>query len=135
MEKMLWSEKYSVGVKEFDDQHKIIFDLINDLIGRKNLTVRSESLTAALGKMTEYFWVHLKKEEKFMRDYGYPEYDEHVIRHTKFKKKIMKFNLDQMGHIDSVPDDLLIFLNKWWSTHILKVDMRYRSFCNDNEIK
>ena len=129
--KIIWVEKYRVGVKEFDDQHKIIFNLINQLSEMKNLTVRSERLTAALTKMTDYFWVHINIEEKYMEDYGYPEYKKHVIQHARFKKKIMKLNMDQMAHKDSVPDDLLTFLIEWWSNHRLKVDMRYRTFFNE----
>ena len=128
MEKFIWSEKYSVGVKNLDDQHKVVFESINNLIEANDLTVRSESITDALIKMTEFFWDHLEVEEKYMKEYGYPEFEKHVIQHNEFREKIMDLNLDQMAHKDSVLEDLLIFLTGWWSNHILKVDMRYRSF-------
>ena len=135
MEKLIWDEKYSVGVKDLDNQHKAIFNLINHLIENKHLTSRSESITAALSKMTQYFWEHLDREEKYMKDYGYPEYEEHVIQHTQFKKKIMELNLDTMLHKDSVPDNLLLFLKEWWSNHILEVDKRYYSFFKEKGLK
>ncbi len=128
MGKLIWEEKDSVGIKEMDDQHKIIFELINNLSEEENVYAQSETLTSALTEMTEYFWEHLKNEESHLKKYHYPDIDEHIAEHTKFKITIMSLNLAHMKHGNSVLNELIDFLKSWWSNHILTFDMRYHLY-------
>jgi len=135
MEKLEWSEKYSVGVKELDEQHRVIFDLINSLSDLKNIHVLSKELAVALTKMTNYLGEHFELEEKYMREYNYPRYDIQVTQHTQFKKKIVKFNLETMQRKPTVPKEFLEYLQEWFVNHILKEDMLYRDFFIERGLK
>ena len=135
MEKLEWNEKYSVGVKDLDEQHKVIFDLINALSDLENITVFSEELADALTKLMNYLVEHFNLEEKYMREYKYPRYDIQVTQHKKFKKQILKFNLDTIRYKPSVPEDLLEYLKQWFVNHILEEDMLYRDFFIEKGLK
>jgi len=135
MEKLVWDESYSVGVKVLDRQHRIVFDMINDLVEREDLTVRSERLTAALMELTSYALKHFRTEEQYMKEYEYPEIAEHVETHMYFRMKIIELSNETLYHKESVPVELFDFLLEWWSNHILKEDMKYRAFFKDKGLE
>ena len=73
MEKITWSDKFSVGVLELDEQHKKIIELINELDVNMNLSPRSEKLHNILGRIIIYAQKHLDFEESLLRDGNPPE--------------------------------------------------------------
>jgi hemerythrin len=54
MDKIEWSDSFSVGVKLFDDQHKTIIGMINRLIEAPNIDTNSAIITDLLTGMIEY---------------------------------------------------------------------------------
>ena len=74
MEKILWGENFSVGVRVLDAQHKQIVIMVNTLIEMNEAKVDSEIISDTLTKMTQFAIDHLKTEEQYMLEYGYPEY-------------------------------------------------------------
>ncbi|MFN3533222.1 MAG: hemerythrin domain-containing protein, partial [Candidatus Brocadia sp.] len=66
MEKIVWSENFSVGVRVLDDQHKQIVTLINILIEMSDAKIDSEIISDTLTKMTQYAINHFSKEEEYM---------------------------------------------------------------------
>lgn len=87
MEKIMWGEDFSVGVRDLDEQHKRIVAVVNTLIGMIDTKVESEVISDTLTKMTQYASDHFKAEEQYMLDYGYPEYLSQKKQHQEFKKK------------------------------------------------
>ena len=70
MEKIMWDETFSVGVRDLDAQHKQIIILVNTLIEMSDAKVDSEIISDTLTKMTQYAIDHFKKEEQYMLEYG-----------------------------------------------------------------
>ncbi|NOY06802.1 MAG: hemerythrin family protein [Chlorobi bacterium] len=135
MGKLVWDESYSVGVKALDKQHRLVFDMLNELMERKDITVRSEPLTAALTELTAYAAKHFKTEEQLMKEYGYPALAEHVKKHMQFRMKIIELSNDTLYHKETVPVELFAFLRQWWSNHILEEDMQYRPFFEEKGLE
>ncbi|NQT74235.1 MAG: hemerythrin family protein [Chloroflexi bacterium] len=128
MEKVIWDDSFSVGVRELDEQHKKLIAMLNTLIEAGNVDVKSEIVSDTLMKMSEYAKVHFTTEEEYMLSFGYPEYDVQKQQHREFKKKTAFTAFDTTEHQPSVPMELVLFLKDWLTNHILISDMKYRSF-------
>ncbi len=135
MEKIEWTEKFSVGVSLFDNQHRQIIEMINKLIRTHRLSVDSDVISDTLTSMTEYARNHFKDEERFMTEHGYPDYDSHKERHKEFLKKTVSFCNATTLHVETVPEKLLEYLRNWWIHHILEQDMKYRQFFNEKGVR
>jgi len=135
MEKIVWNESYSVGVQKIDDQHKELIKMINRLIEAEEITVYSEVISDTLTKMTDYAEYHFKTEEKYMKEYNYPEYSKHKLQHTEFRKKTVAFCMDTTALSEGIPIEILSYLTNWLKNHILKSDMQYKPFFNQKVLK
>jgi hemerythrin-like metal-binding protein len=88
MEPVQWTEKFSVGVRELDQQHQQLIKLLNRLISTQGtISVHSETISEILMEMTRYAQTHFKTEERLMETYGYPGLEEQKIQHRDFRKK------------------------------------------------
>lgn len=135
MEKIIWGEDFSVGVRELDDQHKRIVTIVNTLLDMNDTNVGSEIISDTLTKMTQYASDHFKTEEQFMLDYGYPEYLSQKKQHQEFKKMTVNFCVGTMVHNATVPTEIFTYLKSWWTNHILKEDMKYKDFFHTKGVK
>ena len=72
MARFIWNDSYSVGVKAFDEQHKKLFALVDDLheamVAGKARTITGQ----ILNEMVEYTRQHFSAEEKMLQKYDYP---------------------------------------------------------------
>jgi hemerythrin len=135
MEKIMWDESFSVGVRDLDEQHKQIVIIINTLIEMSNIKVDSEIISDTLTKMTRYALDHFNKEEHYMLEYGYPGYSLQKSQHQEFKKKTADFCIGTMVYTETVPIEIFEFLKSWWTNHILQEDMKYKEFFNERGLR
>jgi hemerythrin-like metal-binding protein len=136
MELVQWSEKFSVGVRELDEQHQHLIKLLNLLISTQGTAnTRSETISDTLMAMTRYAQSHFQAEEKLMEAYDYPGLEKQKIQHRDFRKKTVAFSTATYYGIDQVPEALLEYVVEWWVHHILEDDMAYRSFFNNKGVK
>jgi hemerythrin len=135
MEKIDWNPSFSVGVKLFDEQHKQIVDMTNLLISAPETTVRSETISELLDKLTKYATIHFRAEEQLLEEYGYPDFALQREEHKAYRIKVVALCQATFIHEDSVPAELLMFLRDWWVKHILETDMKYRSFLTERGVK
>lgn len=135
MEKIIWDENFSVGVRDMDKQHQQIVIMVNTLIEMNDAEVASEIISDTLTKMTQYASDHFQKEEQYMLDYGYPEYPSQKKQHQEFKKKTVDFCMETLVHKVTIPAEIFTYLRLWWINHILKEDMKYKTFFNDRGLR
>ena len=81
MSTIKWSDEYSVGVKQIDDQHKNLVDLINRLFDAMSLGKGKEVLGGVFDELKKYTIIHFQTEERLMVVYGYPDYEAHKKSH------------------------------------------------------
>ena len=134
MEEIVWTNGFSVGVADLDEQHRKIIDLINKLIQVQDLSVDSQVLQDALAEMLKYSGQHLRYEEKLLLDNSYPDFDNHKKFHEEYMHKVGRFSISAMEADNTVPRDVINYLKNWWEHHILIEDMKYRSFFKDKGI-
>jgi hemerythrin len=128
MNKIVWTNDYSVGVHSLDEQHKKIIELINILIEHHNDSVDSETVFNVLQEMMKYAQQHLDDEEQLLEGNDYPDLMRHTSVHIAYLEKVSEFSFEVMAHNNNVSTQLLEFLKDWWIHHILHEDMKYRPF-------
>jgi len=131
---MNWSDRFSVGVKSIDAQHRGLVDTLNALHDGM-MKGQSASVTGPLlMKLVDYTGKHFVDEEKLMAQTKYPALAQHHTHHVELTKQVEEF----VGRYDrgeiTLNVQLLNFLRDWLTTHILKEDKEYGPWLNKNGV-
>lgn len=119
-----WSDDYSVGVKELDDQHRHIFDLGNKIQEADRSMARKFVM-----ELYKYIRTHFVIEEKHMMTLGFPLIYEHREKHEQL---ITDFNELTQGFEREDFEALSAFLHSWLVKHVLLEDKKYFVFARND---
>lgn len=120
-----WGAKYSVQVKEIDEQHKKLFALINclnDAINEHNVKEKVEQI---LKELLDYSVYHFETEEKYFDKYKYVKSVEHKAEHNSFKEKMLEFGKKFHKDEIAVSFELIDYLEDWLIDHMMHQDQQY----------
>lgn len=153
---MEWDqEKYGIGVRHIDDQHKLLLDLVTRFgrlvmiainrgaegayrVAKKGVSTfarrgfdpalqRGSQAALIVDELVSYCAKQLQQEEHALESYGYPQRAAHCAEHAVFVKEVSRmFKLVSDGEAEV--DDakrLLYFLKCWIREHIPNADRRY----------
>ncbi len=130
-----WSdERYSTEIDRFDEQHKHLFGLLNDL----HVAIEAGHSEAVVGDILEelerYTEYHFGDEEEFMQDCGYAMdcadcFYDHREFHEEFVETVAEFR-ERHENGDPITVDVLEFTREWLDAHIggEDVDQRYSQY-------
>jgi hemerythrin-like metal-binding protein len=132
---MTFGKNYSVGVQAVDDQHKVLFDIVNELHAAM-LKGQAQSLTGPLlKKLAEYTHNHFTAEESKMASVKYPGLADHKLKHRELIKQVEDYLVRfDKGEI-TLNLHLLNFLRDWLVNHIQKVDKEYGPWLNEHGVR
>lgn len=130
-----WDEKYSVGIRSIDEQHKEIFQLIGSLLEAMKLGQESTSATWLILKLEYFASVHFQKEEFFFQRFNYSGAQKHIIEHNFFIEKIASLKYELKSGKITLAFELLYFLKNWIEHHILIVDKAYSECFLENGLR
>ncbi len=133
-ELMPWNESFINGVSEFDNQHKYLVELVNNLYKGMKLGHGNEDVSRTLDELIEYTTSHFTCEEKLMAENQYPDYDSHIKIHRDLVAKVVDFQKKFKSGEVTISLDLLEFLKDWLIGHIKGVDRKYGPFFNGKGI-
>ncbi|HYH19982.1 MAG TPA: bacteriohemerythrin [Azospirillum sp.] len=130
-----WDDKFSVGIREFDDAHKRLMDLLNQLWDANEARQGADVMGRILGELVSYTASHFAEEEALFRKWDYPAVHRHHEIHEKLKDTAIRLQkkFEQEGS-DVISDEVFDFLRDWLVKHILGEDMQYKSFFNGQGI-
>ncbi|MFP4025395.1 MAG: bacteriohemerythrin [Thiohalospira sp.] len=120
-----WTEKYALGIKEIDNQHKGLVILINELFELMSKGKAKNHLEDIFNHLTDYTKQHFFAEEKMMIKYAYAEFDEHKQEHQKFVEKLDALKADYEKGKVTISLEILNFLKNWLLNHIQITDQKY----------
>jgi len=127
-----WSQDLSVGVSEIDADHKVMFQLFNEVHLLSNKEPNSAHLSPLVSELVAYTESHFKREEAVMTASGYPYYENHSAIHKELLKQIKQQSyLLEAGQQTAA--DFVIFLKDWFLDHIKGVDQRISSYVSGHE--
>jgi hemerythrin-like metal-binding protein len=125
-----WNASYSVKVKALDDQHKKLFNLINELHTAMKAGRGKAAAEEVLRRLIDYTVYHFSAEEKLMETHKFPDLVAHRAEHKVLTEKVLAFKKDFDADTAPVTVELMNFLQEWLLNHIQRVDQRYSDFMN-----
>ena len=123
MKKIIWKDEFNTNIDEIDKQHRFLVNRINELIELKIMKEESANLYPILLLLVGYAQFHFEYEENLWSKLEVSDLAEHIEEHKKFSLAIDNFNELYINGTRDIDDELLIFLNRWWTSHILEKDL------------
>lgn len=120
-----WNEEMSVGINEFDADHRRIIAIINRLDVSLETGNDRKLIETTLAELSNYCLYHFFAEEDAMLRCDYTEYIDHKKEHLVFTEKIFQFLEDMHIGNETLARELLAFLWFWLQNHILITDKEY----------
>lgn len=129
---MVWSNSFSVGVEEIDQQHKELFNRTNKLLDASQAGRGKEVIQETMSFLEDYVQSHFSFEEGLMQKYRYPEFSTHKNLHENFTQNFLQLKKEAEENIGLL---LVTKVNKtvvdWWINHILHVDKKLGAFLQE----
>ena len=127
---MEWSPAFSVKVRKFDDQHKKLVVLVNQLHDAMKAGQGNAILGVVLQSLISYTATHFKEEEQVMQANGYPDLARHKDMHQKLVSQVLDLQKKFQAGGDVLTMTVLSFLKDWLVSHIQGEDKKYGVFLN-----
>jgi len=126
----MWKDSFCIGIKEIDEQHKVLFDKVEELINEiRKGTVCKETCISTIVFLKDYSISHFADEEAYQRSINYPDYPKHKALHEQFLKTVLEheatmvacdFELTSMKHFAGM-------LGAWLLYHVADEDQKITS--------
>lgn len=122
-----WSDVYSVGIPEIDEQHQGFFKASHRLYDEILDCQGEHAVEAAVAFMRDYANRHFTAEEDFMRQHAYPALAEHQALHAAFFERLdaLAEDLAVFGPSQHLADRALDLTQDWLVEHIADEDVLY----------
>ncbi len=134
-----WKERYNIGYKDIDLQHRGLLDLLNELVDLIDAGRSHEGVETILHGLCSYALLHFSTEERYLKASGYPGLARQEQEHARFVEQVLAFNQTYDPQDPHQTSELRAFLQDWYLDHILKIDMDYvphlRRYYAEAEIK
>jgi len=129
-----WTNSITLYNDKLDEQHKELFDLINQIITQERIEPMSEDFAIILSKISDYGLEHFKTEEKLMQDLNYPHLDKHRKEHREYIYHVALFNTNFKSKNYTEPAKVVKFVKGWWYWHIMMQDLHLASYIREKLI-
>ncbi len=120
-----WTDQLSVGILEFDTQHKRLVNMVNGLHDAMSKGQGSAVLGKLLDDLATYTVTHFAAEEKLMIAKNYPDYTAHKSEHDDLIVKVKELQAKLKSGQTMIGIETLRFLQSWLTNHILGTDKKY----------
>lgn len=125
MHSFQWGEKYLTGLRDVDDQHQKLVDMLNefgDLLTQNELKITD--IEALFVKLADYAQYHFQDEERLMLESGIDgrHFQFHKNNHDSFIQQVFTMCAELSSTPVAGSRQLLDFLINWLAYHILGVD-------------
>lgn len=128
-----FTEDCMTGVTEIDEEHRRLFELINQVEGMpKNNGTSLAMAKSLLAQLKEYAATHFAHEEDYMEQIGDMELERQKKEHKQFIGKVDSYRIDELKEEDSeqIITEISAFMAKWLYHHILGSDIMIGKFTN-----
>lgn len=129
-----WCDSFSVGHDDIDQDHKNLFDILNQ-VWNATVVGNRQVLEMTLNDLTYYTLEHFQREEEFMLSFNYPHYESHRAAHDAFTQRIESLRWEYLyGVQNDINARLLNYLGDWLAGHIGQADRAYRNFLDNLDV-
>lgn len=120
-----WHNSYSVFVKVLDNQHKRLFEILNELYDDYMQNTHQKNIGSIITQLLEHASLHFATEEDYFRKCGFEEAAEHKAEHQLFMEKLKHYQAEYNQHGTTVTLQIIDLLQDWLHRHILERDKKY----------
>ena len=132
---LVWSDECSVNIKEMDEQHKKLVEIIN----KHNTAEKSKELRqrvkSTIKELLDYIDVHFKREEELMMQHDYSEYKAHKEEHSYIADEVYDLYMKHMKGEENVAFMVTSLMKHWLFNHICIEDKKYSKYLNSKGVK
>lgn len=122
MELMEWSDRFRLGHRRIDSDHRKLIALINQLTEAMSKRAGQQVCGEVLDELVAYFQTHFATEEQLMAAHGYADSITHKAEHAEFVEKVLELKAKFDAGSVTLSISLLNFLRDWLTNHILVTD-------------
>lgn len=136
---VIWTDNLSVGLKEFDEDHKRLVRILNELYSAVHcgdVKHSPDELEIALERLEMFTKSHFGREELLMTKTGFPGVEAHKREHQKFAAMVAEMAERFRGSTDPQhAQELVEALYTWVTHHIFEDDKQYSVHIHDPKVK
>lgn len=132
---MAWDDSFSTGVPRYDEQHKVLFRMVNDLHDAMQQKRTKEAIGEILRGLADYTVNHFADEEKVFAQTRYPDEAKHKLLHKDLVDQVVTLIGKFQSGETVLSQDVITFLQKWLVEHIKGQDKKYGPHLTKNGIK
>lgn len=119
----IWSEEYEVDYPLVDQQHRTLFEMINESHRAAVEGPGSGEADTLLRRLAAYAQEHFRVEETLMASSNYPGLAEHKQAHDGLVAEVQSLLAESMEGRTPEPERISLFLADWLQHHILQEDL------------
>jgi len=119
-----WDASLCIGNKIIDGQHEHLFKMFENLRKASQSANKDAESARCISEMMRYVDSHFADEEMHMKSTGFRGLEEHRALHKEFVDKVKDY-IDSCGSGYVPYADMLEFLTKWLTEHIMVEDRKY----------
>ncbi len=122
-----WTRDLETGVGAIDDDHRLIIEFYNRIYHHYTIGADILVLERAIADFRLLFSLHCLREENFMIEVGYPDFESHAREHETMIRLLDTFIEDQVERAVSCQRIAFLVL-QWLSSHLEGADRRLAGF-------
>lgn len=126
MEKVVWDDRFKIGVEMVDRAHAKLFRIVSKLLDiSQDTSTNQAAYIEGIKYLEAYSMTHFSEEEAYMRSIRYKGYAEHKRIHDNFRNKTLislKKDLEASGYSMTAVQRFVGIMNRWLSEHIMLED-------------
>ncbi len=124
-----WGKDMSVGVEALDEDHRCLFDMVNELYDAVQNGTADTLMASVFDRLESYIRDHFAREEALMAEGGFPDLTAHRAEHIELAAKVHDLRRRVLdGSLDRPGLELLVLFKTWLTSHIRITDNRYRPY-------
>lgn len=135
MSYLQWSDDYSTGIKQFDEHHKKLIDLTNELFESLKACKGQAVVGKIVREMADYTSYHFAAEEQQLALHKFPALAEHKKEHEAFIAKVNDLLEQHNTGKTNISLAAFTFLQEWLTRHIQGTDQKYGPYLNAKGVK
>lgn len=119
-----WDPAMETGDAQVDEEHRAMYDLVNEMHRRVETGDDAEFVAEALARVLEYARIHFDHEEALMARIGYPDLEAHRELHREFAAEAERLAMEELAGVNFSAHGWVGFMADWLEKHIETEDRR-----------
>lgn len=119
-----WDATYELGVRDIDDHHRKLVELLNKAYDSILYSTGKDEVQTILQELIEYAEYHFSAEERMMKDVEFRGKKTHLSKHNNFRRQLLDLEQKHLEGTVFIKNDIVLFLWDWLKEHIVKYDKK-----------